>query len=121
MMIRSRSTGLCLRFVPITNSVGPDKKKYHLSVNSHNILPSHRSDHSTDVLSFQVNDFKRGNGLWKFNNSLLRDREYIIVKECIQRVKQQYITLNMSQCMRFPTMWYVRPATLQISLRIRAV
>ena len=28
---------------------------------------------------------------------------------------------EMSQCMRFPTMWYVRPATPQISLRIRAV
>ena len=28
---------------------------------------------------------------------------------------------NMSQCMRFPTIWYVRPAKPQISLRIRAV
>ena len=27
----------------------------------------------------------------------------------------------MSQCMSFPTMWYVRPAKPQISLRIRAV
>ena len=27
----------------------------------------------------------------------------------------------MSQCMRFPTMWYVQPAKPQISLRIRAV
>ena len=27
----------------------------------------------------------------------------------------------MSQCMRFPTMWYVWPAKPQISLRIRAV
>ena len=27
----------------------------------------------------------------------------------------------MSQCMRFPTMWYVRPAKPQISLPIRAV
>ena len=28
---------------------------------------------------------------------------------------------QMSQCMRFPTMWFVRPAKPQISLRIRAV
>ena len=28
---------------------------------------------------------------------------------------------NMSQCMRFPTLWYVRPTKPQISLRIRAV
>ena len=62
------------------------------SVQSHNILPSYRSDHSTVILSFQINDFKRGSGLWKFNNSLLRDREYInIVKDCIQQVKEQYM------------------------------
>ena len=29
--------------------------------------------------------------------------------------------INLSQCMRFPTMWYVPPAKPQISLRIRAV
>ena len=28
---------------------------------------------------------------------------------------------DMSQCMRFPTMLYVRPAKPQISLRMRAV
>ena len=28
---------------------------------------------------------------------------------------------KLSQCMRFPTMWYVRPAKPQICLRIRAV
>ena len=28
---------------------------------------------------------------------------------------------NLSRDMRFPTMWYVRPAKPQISLRIRAV
>ena len=31
------------------------------------------------------------------------------------------IIIIMSQCIRFPTMWYVRPAKSQISLRIRAV
>ena len=62
------------------------------SVLSHNILPSYRSDHSTVILSFQMNDFKRGSGLWKFINSLLRDRKYInIVKDCIQQVKEQYM------------------------------
>ena len=28
---------------------------------------------------------------------------------------------HLSQCMRFPTMWYVRPAKAQTSLRIRTV
>ena len=31
------------------------------------------------------------------------------------------VDFNNSQCMRFPTMWYVRPAKAQISLRICAV
>ena len=31
------------------------------------------------------------------------------------------IYYDMSQCMRFPTMWYVRPTKHQISLRIRTV
>ena len=31
------------------------------------------------------------------------------------------LKLHMSQCMRFPTIWYVRPAKAQTSLRIRAV
>ena len=30
-------------------------------------------------------------------------------------------TYQMSKCMRFPTMWYVRQANPQISLRVRAV
>ena len=30
-------------------------------------------------------------------------------------------TVKLGQCMRFPTIWYVRPAKPQISLRIRAV
>ena len=33
----------------------------------------------------------------------------------------RWLVWPVSQCMRFPTMWYVRPAKPQISLRIRAV
>ena len=32
-----------------------------------------------------------------------------------------FLVSNLSQCMRFPTMWYVRPAKAQTSLRISAV
>ena len=35
--------------------------------------------------------------------------------------QQSYGVDKMSRDMRFPTMWYVRPAKPQISLRIRAV
>ena len=34
---------------------------------------------------------------------------------------KSYVAAHMSRDMRFPTMWYVRPAKPQISLRIRAV
>ena len=62
------------------------------SILSHKILPSYRSDHSTIVITFQINDFKRGHGLWKFNNSLLKDKDYVKeVKNCIQNLKQQYM------------------------------
>jgi exonuclease III len=39
----------------------------------------HTSDHSSIKLSFRLSDFKRGKGIWKFNNSLIHDKNYIKV------------------------------------------
>ena len=62
------------------------------SVNDLEILPSYRSDHSTVVLSLEINDFVKGKGLWKFNVSLLKDKAYInTVKKCIIDIKEQYM------------------------------
>ena len=62
------------------------------SVENIDILPSYMSDHSTVVLSLTVNEFKKGKGLWKFNNSLLKDIEYAkLIKDCIQQIKEQYM------------------------------
>ena len=62
------------------------------SVNDLEILPSYRSDHSTVVLSIEINDFVKGKGLWKFNVSLLKDKAYInTVKKCIIDTKEQYM------------------------------
>ena len=62
------------------------------SVNDLEIIPSYRSDHSTVVLSLQFNDFVKGKGLWKFNVSLLKDKNYVnTVKKCINDVKEQYM------------------------------
>ena len=44
-----------------------------------------------------------------------------VVTAVCRRISPNINVYNMSQCMRFPTMWYVRPAKPQISLRIRAV
>ena len=39
----------------------------------------------------------------------------------LRRIFENQTAKQMSRDMRFPTMWYVRPTTPQISLRIRAV
>ena len=62
------------------------------SENDVEIIPSYRSDHSTVVLSLQFNDFVKGKELWKFNVSLLKDKNYVnTVKKCINDVKEQYV------------------------------
>lgn len=59
-----------------------------LSVKSEN---SYRSDHSPVILSCKTSDFKKGKGFWKFNNSLLTDKDYVtLIKEEINKVKLQY-------------------------------
>lgn len=55
---------------------------------------SYRSDHSPVVLIFKTNEFKRGKGFWKFNNSLLTDKDYVkLIKDKICEVKLQYACL----------------------------
>lgn len=55
---------------------------------------SYRSDHSPVTLQFKLNEFVRGRGFWKFNNSPLYDKEYVdIVKKIIHSVKIEYSCL----------------------------
>ena len=55
------------------------------------ILPGYRTDHSIVSMRIQVNESSRGPGLWKFNESLLKDEEYVkIVYECIDRTVKEY-------------------------------
>ena len=43
------------------------------------------------VFSFKINEFIKGRGLWKFNNSLLHDTDYVKeIKNLISIVKEQY-------------------------------
>lgn len=52
---------------------------------------SYRSDHSPVVLCIKKNEFLKGKGIWKFNDSLLTDKEYIkIVKQIVIDIKKQY-------------------------------
>ena len=59
---------------------------------SYSIKPGYRSDHSIVTTELKFNTFKRGRGLWKFNNSLLSDMNYVQkVKETIQDICKQYL------------------------------
>ncbi len=55
------------------------------------VVPGYRSDYSIVVLQCKFTDFKRGRGLWKFNNALLKDANYSeLVKSCISDVMEQH-------------------------------
>ena len=52
---------------------------------------SYRSDHSPAVISLKLNEFIRGKGFWKFNNSLLYDKDFVsLIKTTMKEVKVQY-------------------------------
>lgn len=53
-------------------------------------LSSYRPDHSAMEIKF--NSFTRGHGLWKFDNSLLRDEVYVEkAKQTIQLVEEIFL------------------------------
>ena len=55
---------------------------------------SYRSDHSGVVIYVKLDTIETGKGLWKFNNSLLSDRDYLnIIKQTISKVTTQYAVL----------------------------
>ena len=69
-------------------------ESFMTSVENVEILPSYRTDHSSVVLSVLPNEFIKGKGLWKFNNSLLKVNDYIEnvkKKNVITTVKHQYM------------------------------
>ena len=66
-------------------------------VQSSNILPGFRSDHSGIDLGIQLFSNKRGPGLWKFNSSLLSDAEFVnLIKNTIATAKLDLIDTNPS-------------------------
>ena len=55
------------------------------------IIPGYRSDHSRVSLRLNLSDQKRGKGLWKFNCSLLKDKNYLeSINNVIQDVTHEY-------------------------------
>ena len=59
-----------------------------LEIHGIKIHASYRSDHSIVFLGLKTEDRKRSKQYWKFNNSLLKDRNYImIIKQLIHDLK----------------------------------
>lgn len=55
------------------------------------IKASYKSDHSVITLDLNLCEITHGKGLWKFNNSLLHDEEYLkTIKLKIEEIKKQY-------------------------------
>ena len=55
------------------------------------IKPGYKSDHNMVTITVRSDTRHRGPGLWKFNESLLRDDDYVsTVNQCIQRTIEQY-------------------------------
>ena len=60
-------------------------------VDKTDIKSGYRTDHSFVELHISFSDFKKGGGFWKFNNSLLKDINYVRgTKSIISDLKQQY-------------------------------
>jgi exonuclease III len=55
------------------------------------ILPGYRTDHSIITLTLSFSDINKGKSYWKFNNSLLKDPEYVqTIKKQIYEQKRRY-------------------------------
>ena len=60
-------------------------------VQENKILASYKSDHSPVLLSLKISKFTHGKGLWKFNNSLLYDNDFLkTINQTIQEIKHKY-------------------------------
>ena len=65
---------------------------FHYVTNT-DIIPGYRTDHSAIILKLKFQNNERGKGYWKFNNSLLKDTQYIDkIEKIIEDVKQTYAT-----------------------------
>ena len=59
------------------------------------IKPGYRSDHALVECLFKLDNLNKGHGLWKMNNSLLKDLEYeTLIKQCINDTRNQYKEYN---------------------------
>ena len=74
------------------------QKDLFIDVEETKIELGYRSDHSSVTLSLKRQWVSKGDTFWKFNNSLLKDQEYVnTVKKVIENVKTQYVENTASE------------------------
>ena len=57
------------------------------------IIPGYRTDHSGITLKLKLIDSERVRGYWKFNNTLLKDKDYFsLIKNTIDDVNKTYVS-----------------------------
>ena len=67
------------------------------SVEEAKILPGYQTDHSLILLKFDFGKFQKGKSYWKFNNSLLKDENYVTeTKKIIESTKLLYANKNQN-------------------------
>ena len=61
------------------------------NIKKSSIKPGYRSDHSVVDIIIELDKQKKGPGIWKFNNSLLKEEQYVNqIKTCISNTLNQY-------------------------------
>ena len=93
------------------------------SVSKVKILNSFSSDHSPvfcPILSY-IQSIKKGSGLWKFNNSLLQNGEYIVELKIFIQEHLQYLNSSTDFCdqVKWEYLKYgIRAFTINFSKRL---
>ena len=65
------------------------------SIDTSIIKPGYKSDHSIVEIHLTLSNHQRGPGIWKFNNSLLKDTIFIEeVRQCIHNTVLKYLSPN---------------------------
>ena len=63
-----------------------------------NIKPGYRSDHSITELNIVLCKFKQGKRVWKFNCSLLKNKEFLLkINKAIEEEQEQYGICNIDK------------------------
>ena len=81
------------------------------SIEEAKILPGYQTDHSLILLKFDFGKFQKGKSYWKFNNSLLKDENYVIeIKKIIESTKLLYANKNQNN---YPIVAEIQPDKIQ--------